>query len=169
MPCTLTDFTPAQLLQILVGATSLGRIGPDEMQADIDTNIIDSQRAKAKADIERLAEDCLLDLSTIDTGTDAGAAQCNNLNLALKWYTLYRYKGLDIDTSPKGDCGQDDYRLKENMWKQACAALRAVGDEGKCMATKLEAEITGVDCVAWGSAYGVCLETDVDCDEHDTD
>lgn len=163
MACTLTDFTPAQLLSILVGPPSLGRIGPDEIQADIDSNGDDSQRAKAKSDFARIADLCGLDLGSVDTGTDEGAALCQNINLGLRWYTLYRYKALDIDTRPKGQCGEDDYRIKEKAWQRACEALRAAGGEGACMATRLEGEITGVECVPYGSAYGCILVTDIDC------
>jgi hypothetical protein len=162
--CTLTDFTPEQLLAALVGPTSLGRIGPDEMQADIDTNGINAQRAIAKSDIERLAIDCELVIGDINTGTDEGAAQCNNLNQGLLYYTLYRYKTLDINTRPKSACTEDDYRLQNKLWQMACKRLKAVGGEGECMAGKLEAEITGTDCVMWGDAYGVDLVTDIDCE-----
>lgn len=161
--CTLTDNTPAQLLAILVGPTSLGRIGPEEMQADIDTNGDNSQREKAKADIVRLADDCALVIADIDTETNAGGAQCQNLNLALKWYTLYRYKALDIATRDRSECNEDDYRQRANMLRFTCEALRAIGSEGICMAEKLKAEISGDTCGELDGVYGSCLVTNEDC------
>lgn len=157
--CTLADFTPQELLAIMVGPTSFGRIGPKEVQADIDNNGTYSQRAKAKSDIERLAAACGLTIADID----AGSAQCQNLNLGLRWYTIYRYKDLDIKTRKKGDCGEDDYRMKENAFKAACEALRAVGDKGVCMASKLKEEITGDTCGEWDGLYGSKLITDSGC------
>lgn len=158
--CVLADNTPQELLGILVGATSVGRIGPTEMQADIDTNGDNSQREKAKADMERLAADCNLD---IDTEIESGAAQCQNLNLALKWYALYRYKALDIATRSRTECNEDDYRQRANMLLFTCEALRAVGSEGICMAEKLKAEISGDTCGDLDGVYGSCLVTNVDC------
>ena len=164
-PCTLTDFTPAQLLAALVGPTSLGRIGPDEMQADIDTNGTNAQRAIAKSDFARWGDDCSFVFSDIDTETNEGATKCNNLNQGLLWYTLYLYKTLDINTRPKGECSEDDFRLQSKLWQTACKRLRAIGSEGECIAGKMEAEITGVECVPWGESYGAAIVTDIEACE----
>lgn len=165
MPCTLpSTITGAELLRLLIGKTSLGRVGTVEIDNDIALNGTESQWAIAKADIESWADSCSLDMSAME----AGDANCQALNLSLKWYAIYRYRDFDIRVlKKKEDCTEDDYRDLAVYKKRVCEALKRT-DKGSCMVSKflasLDSEATECgDETDWCSLFKPTLNTDPGC------
>ena len=152
MACTLGTYTATQILSTLVGATAVGRIGSDEISADISENGTESLRDHARADFQAIIDSCEYDMST------ALEIDCAKLNYALRWYTIYLYKLLDMRTS--AECKGDD-RLAASYLSAACKRLYSITDKGECLARALRSlvEISCIDI----SGYGTDVVTDLEC------
>lgn len=123
-------FSAEEILAV-IGIPTIGGVGLHDIKVDIQSSGVLSKRTIAKNNFEAWASDIDLDINALDT------TKFSNLEAALKWYTLFLYKEWDIIRKTKEECGDEDFRQKQNYRTQANLHLKQIGDSASGMIGKL--------------------------------
>lgn len=110
-------FTGAELILLMKGQ-NIGYFGAAEIQADINSMGANSEMGIAKLDLEQWMTDCGIDCSTLS------ATACNNLEMGLKWFAIWRYRRFDMEQIKNAcDCDENDERALDYACKMVCEFL----------------------------------------------